>query len=66
MTFSENLLYLRKAKGLKQQEVADALEISLRAYRYYESGEREPQVSLLVRMADFFGVSLDELVGRER
>lgn len=66
MIFSQNLLELRKERGLKQQELADALGISLRAYRYYESGEREPQVSLLVRMADFFDLSLDELVGRER
>ena len=66
MYFCENLQKLRKAKNLKQQELADALGISLRAYRYYESGEREPQVSLLVRMADFFDLPLDELVGRER
>ena len=66
MIFSQNLLELRKERGLRQQELADALGISLRAYRYYESGEREPQVSLLVRMADFFDLSLDELVGRER
>lgn len=66
MPFSESLLQLRKTRGLKQQEVADGLKISLRAYQYYERGEREPQVSLLIRMADYFDVSLDELVGRER
>lgn len=66
MYFYENLQKLRKSKNLKQQELADALGISLRAYRYYESGQREPQASLLVRMADFFDLSLDELVGRER
>ena len=62
--FSENLLNLRKERGLKQQELVDALGISLRAYRYYESGEREPQLSLLVKMADYFAISLDELAGR--
>lgn len=66
MTFSESLLELRKERGLKQQELADALNISLRAYQYYERGEREPLLSLAVRMADFFGVSLDELACRER
>ena len=66
MTFSEHLLELRKKNGRSQQELADELAISLRAYRYYESGEREPQLSLLIRMADYFDLSLDELVGRER
>ncbi len=65
MTFSENLRLLRKARGLKQQELADQLGISPRAYRYYECGEREPQLSVLVRIADYFGISLDELAGRE-
>lgn len=66
MSLSEALMHLRKTRGLKQQEVADGLGISLRAYQYYERGEREPQASLLIRMADYFDVSLDELVGRER
>ena len=66
MDFSLMLFHLRKERGLKQQEVADGLGISLRAYQYYERGEREPQVSVLIRMADYFDLSLDELVGRER
>ena len=66
MAFFERLLELRKSRGLKQQEVADGVSISLRAYRYYESGEREPQLSVLIKLADFYDVSLDELVGRER
>ena len=66
MDFSLMLFHLRKERGLKQQEVADGLGISLRAYQYYERGEREPQLSVLIRMADYFDLSLDELVGRER
>ena len=65
MIFSENLRLLRKARGLKQQELADQLGISLRAYQYYERNEREPQLSVLVRIADYFGISLDELAGRD-
>ena len=65
MIFSENLRLLRKARGLRQQELADQLGISLRAYQYYERNEREPQLSVLVRIADYFGISLDELAGRE-
>ena len=65
MTFSENLRLLRKAHGLKQQELADQLGISLRAYQYYERNQPDPQLTVLVRIADYFGISLDELAGRE-
>ena len=65
MIFSENLRLLRKARGLRQQELADQPGISLRAYQYYERNEREPQLSVLMRMADYFGISLDELAGRD-
>ncbi len=65
MTFSEHLLQLRKARGLKQTELAPLVGISWRAYQTYERGEREPQVSTLIALADFYGISLDELVCRE-
>lgn len=66
MTFSEHLSELRKKKELSQKEVAEATHIALRAYQRYEYGEREPQLSTLVALADFYGISLDELVCRER
>ena len=46
MTFSENLLRLRQTRGLKQQEVADALGLSLRVYQYYEHGQRDPTLQI--------------------
>lgn len=66
MTFSKNLFQLRMGKGLKQQEVADSVGLSLRAYQYYERGQREPTLSTLIALADFYDLSLDELVGRVR
>ena len=62
--FSERLLMLRNQKHLSQQKFAKELEISPRAYQYYEAGDREPQLSVLIRMADFYDVSLDYLAGR--
>lgn len=62
MTFSEHLLYLRKQRGLTQADVARAVDITERGYRNYELGVREPQLSTLVALADFYGFSLDELV----
>lgn len=66
MTFSEHLLQLRKNRGLKQTELAPHIGVSWRAYQTYERGEREPQMSTLIALADFYGLSLDELVCRKR
>jgi transcriptional regulator with XRE-family HTH domain len=66
MTFSEHLLALRKKSGLKQTELAEKIGISWRAYQTYERGEREPTLSTLIALADFYDISLDELACRER
>ena len=64
MTLAENLLQLRKARKLTQTEAAEAIGIVMRTYRRYEMGEREPVASILIKMADFYGVTIDYLVGR--
>lgn len=63
-TFSERLLLLRNEKKFTQAAVAKATGITSRTYQRYEAGEREATVSALIRMADFYGVSIDYLVGR--
>jgi len=63
--FSEALKAARKNAGKKQREAAEHLGINLRTYQYYEEGRSEPSVSGLIMLANFFQVSLDELVGRE-
>ena len=62
--FSERLAELRDSRNLSQKEVAREFGVVVRAYQRYEYGEREPQLSVLIRMADFYNVSLDYLVGR--
>ena len=62
--FSERLEKLRNEKKLSQINLAKELGIGIRAYQYYEWDEREPRLSVLVRMADYFNVSLDYLTGR--
>ena len=62
--FSRRLLELRSQRKLSQSAAAKNLEIGSRTYQYYESGEREPTLSVLIRMADYYGVSLDYLAGR--
>ena len=48
-----------------QKQVADALECSPVTFLRYESGEREPNISLLIQLADFFSVTIDYLVGMD-
>lgn len=60
--FSEHLLQLRKARGLKQTEVAQGTHMSLRAYQNYEWGLREPKMTALLALAEFYNISVDELV----
>ena len=55
---------LRKARGLKQTELASHLGISWRAYQTYERGQCEPQLSTLIALANFYGIPLDELACR--
>ena len=62
--FTSRLEILKSKKHIMQKDVSVALNISLRTYQRYEYGEREPSMSTLIALADFFDVSLDYLVGR--
>ena len=61
---SKNLLTLRKERGLSREAVARALDISSMTYQRYEKDLREPTASPMVKLADFYGVTLDQLTGR--
>lgn len=62
--FSDNLRILRKRQKLPTEVVAVNCKISHSSYRRYETGEREPSLSVAYALADFYGVTLDQLVGR--
>ena len=64
MRFEERLVFLRKQKNLSQNAVAKAIQAAPRAYQNYEYGAAEPRLSTLIKIADFYGVSLDYLAGR--
>ena len=57
---------LRTEKGATQKEVAEFIGCSPLVYSRYEREEREPDIDTLCRLADYFKVSLDYLVERER
>ncbi len=65
MTFAEKIKYLRKEKGLSQAELATALNIGRSCLSMLEIGKNEPTASNLFLLAEFFGCSVDYLLGRE-
>ncbi len=65
MTISESLTALRTKAGLTQQAVAEGAGMCLRAYQNYERGLREPKINAAIALADFYNISLDELVCRD-
>ncbi len=64
MPVGERLRELRKSKDLTQAQVADGINCTPAAYNRYESGERQPSMETLAKLADYFGASLDYLYGR--
>ncbi|MGI6777604.1 MAG: helix-turn-helix domain-containing protein [Acetivibrionales bacterium] len=64
MAFSKALRKLREQKKLTQKDVAKHIGITRQAIAFYELGKREPDYNTLKRLADYFGVSIDYLLGR--
>jgi len=63
-TAGKVLRYLRKEAGLTQREVADKLKIVQQTYAGYENGHHEPNLDLLIQLANHYGVTLDFISGR--
>ncbi len=62
-SLSRNLFALRKQRKLSREAVARALEMSAMTYQRYEKNLRDPTAPVLVKLAEFYGVTLDQLVG---
>lgn len=62
---AKNLTYYRKAAGLTQAELAEKINYSDKSVSKWESGNGIPDVYILLRLAELFGVTLNELVGEE-
>lgn len=56
---------LRVKKGLTQSELAEMLNIAQNTLSYWEAGKTEPNGEALIKLADFFGTTIDNLLGRE-
>ena len=59
------LLELRKQHNKSQQEIAELLEMRQNNYSKYELGKTEPNIKNLIKLADYYNVSIDYLVGRQ-
>lgn len=58
------LASIRKSRRLTMKEVAESLNISLSAYQKYENGTRDVSTEMLSKLADFYNVTTDYLLGR--
>ncbi len=58
------LKFLRKERGISQLKLAMDLNMNQNSISRYETGEREADYATLIKFADYFGVSIDYLLGR--
>jgi transcriptional regulator with XRE-family HTH domain len=63
-TLNERLRAERSTHKLTQEEIADMIKKSRATYAKYETGDREPDVETLKKLADIFKTSVDYLIGR--
>lgn len=66
LEFGANLTKLRKARGLSQSETAAALGITQSTYAGWETGTRNVQLSTMLQLSEYFGVSVDVLIGVQK
>lgn len=57
---------LRKARGMTIKDMAERFHVSVAAVGFWEQGKNEPNYDTLLKMSDFFGVTVDYILGRER
>ena len=60
-----NIKKLRKNLSLNQKDIADAIGITDKTYANYENSKTEPNIETLIKRADYFHISIDELVERK-
>ena len=63
-TFSEQLIALRVENNLSRAQLAVELNVSVRLISYWENSQRECDFDMLIKIADYFDVTVDYLLGR--
>jgi len=62
---SDNIRTLRQARGLLQTDLAKILGVSKQSVSNWENDNIQPSIDMLVKIASFFGVSCDYIIGRD-
>ena len=65
MSLAENIKFYRKSLGLTQEKLANLLNGKKSLISNYENGHSTPDIYTIIKLADIFNISLDELVGRK-
>ena len=65
-TLGERIAYYRKRRGLTQEQLAERCSVTAQAVSKWENDLSAPDISLLVPLAELFGISADELLGKEK
>ena len=65
MELGNTLSRLRRAQGLSQEQVAERIGVSRQAVSKWEADRSRPELDKLAALASLYGVTLDELAGRE-
>ena len=55
---------LRTDADMSQKQLSEILHISQRSYSHYETGSRNIPVEMLIRLANYYDISVDDMVGR--
>lgn len=63
MYFYQRVRDLREDADLKQEQIGNFLEITRQQYQLYESGKREIPFHLVIKLAEFYDVSIDYIAG---
>ena len=63
--FQSRLKELRAEKNISQQKLAEQIGVTQKAIDFWEKGINEPKASYIIKLAKFFGVSADYLLGME-
>ncbi len=65
MEFNEQLICLRKQKGMSQEQLGEKIGVTRQTVSKWELGETTPDMDKLIELSKLFGISIDELVGKD-
>lgn len=66
LNYGEALKYQREIRGLSQSELAQKTSLKQQTISWSETNKGLPNIDFCVQLADFYGITLDELVGRDQ